>query len=192
MDMVGAWQGLTWGRRWARGQRWHRVLTGVIAGMIAACHVRRRATAVWGSLEVFDPGAHGSCCCQLCWGCQSRPWSRGDGTRWTSPGTLQGGLLWAEQGMGQVERGWGVYFNCCHPARHCRELPSTGTGVGTCESVREPGCEKETHTLQGDWEREDVCWDGVSPKGKPWGAAGMKGYPSTCPDVCQGSARVYR
>lgn len=37
-------------------------------------------------------------------GSQSYPWSRG--TRWTPHlGTLQGGLLWAEQGMGQVERG---------------------------------------------------------------------------------------
>lgn len=36
-------------------------------------------------------------------GSHSHPCSRG--TRWTPhPGTLQGGLLWAEQGMGQVER----------------------------------------------------------------------------------------
>lgn len=56
MDVVGVWHGLTW--RWwqARGQCWHRVLTSVIAAVIAACHVRRRATAVWGSLEVLDPG----------------------------------------------------------------------------------------------------------------------------------------
>lgn len=129
-------------------------------------------------------------CCQLCpgeLGCQSRPWSRG--TLWTPPpGTLQGGLLWAEQGMGQVERGWGVYFSCCHPARRCRELLSTGTGVGTCESVREPGCEKETHGLQGD---RDRGWEGGVPKGKLWGAAGVRGSLSTCPEACRGSARVY-
>lgn len=43
----------------------------------------------------------------------------------------------------------GVYFKRCHPARRCRELLSMGTGVGTCESEREPGCEEETQALQG-------------------------------------------
>lgn len=43
--------------------------------------------------------------------------------------------------MGQVERGWGVYSDCCHPARRCREVPATGTGVGACENEREQGCE---------------------------------------------------
>lgn len=122
-------------------------------------------------------------CCQLCpgkLGCQSRPWSRG--TLWTPPpGTLQGGLLWAEQGMGQVERGWGVYFSCCHPARRCRELLSTGTGVGTCESVREPGCEKETHGLQGDREPRGCGLGGGCPQREAVGGCRRAGFSEHMP-----------
>lgn len=91
-------------------------------------------------------------------------------THWTpQPGTLQGGVLWAEQGMGQVERGWGVYFNCCHPARRCREPLSLGTGVGTCESR---GVRRKPRAA-GRQQPEDVCWEGGVPQRKPWGAAGV-------------------
>lgn len=154
MDMVGLWQGLTW--RWwqARGQCWHRVLTSVIAGVIAACHVRRRATAVWGSLEVLDPGAHGSCCCQLCQasqGCQSLLWSRGDGTCWTPPpGTLQGGL----------SRAWGRW---------------SGAGVFTLTAVTRPGAAGNYCPQGQGWERARVCESGCEKETRAAGRPGARG-----------------
>lgn len=89
-----------------------------------------------------------------------------------APRDLQGGLLGAEPGMGQVERGWGVYSDCCHPARRCRELPATGTGVGACENEREQGCETEAGGC-GDTGGKRVCAGGVvtPAKGSVWGSA---------------------
>lgn len=45
--MAGTGMGMAAGPRPALAEGL-RVLTGVIAAVIAACHVRRRATAVWG------------------------------------------------------------------------------------------------------------------------------------------------
>lgn len=119
------------------------------------------------------PGPFAARCAQVSRRCQSRPC-------WTpQPGTLQGGLLWAEQGTGQVERGT----------------------VFTLTAVTRPGAAGKCCPWGQDWERaresrgvrrkrrrcretgaEDVRWQGAVPQREAVGGCRGGGLSEHRPD----------